>query len=217
MQILCKRAIFLLTLYYQRSDSFHFMTSRQLTRLREHMHLNSCVTSSTKSNGATREVLCADATAWLSITDEPLAGSVFTSMPDISELSGMFKGSLMDSTRSYEMWFTNTAYSIMSRLRNNEYAIFLQSDVRVIDNRSNDVLHWVDKGKLCSVAADKAGCNMMWHKLTLNTKIDKKSVHRPSYSHLVCYGKNTSYNAADFAVPDVVERGHMTWYIIYNI
>jgi hypothetical protein len=67
--------------------------------------------------------------------------------------------------------------------RKGQYALFLQSDVRVIDK--GQVCHWIDKSKLCSIAADQAGCNLIWHKLTLNTNIDKKSVHRPSYSHLL--------------------------------
>ena len=41
--------------------------------------------------------------------------------------------------------------------------------------------------------------------------MDKKSIHRPSYSDLVCYGREVKYNAAAFGVPDIVERGKMIW------
>jgi SAM-dependent methyltransferase len=51
----------------------------------------------------------------------------------------------------------------------------------------------------------------MWHKLTLNSNMDKRSVSRPSYSHLICYGRRSSYLANDFAVPDIIERGEMIW------
>ena len=131
-----------------------------------------------RMNGVERAVLCSDATAWLE-SDRDVFGSYFTSMPDISEISGLFKEKTqLENVYEYEKWFTNTAYSLMKRLRPGDYAIFLQSDVRVIDTAGNNLMHWIDKSKLCSIAADRAGCNMMWHKLTLNTKIDKKSIHR---------------------------------------
>ena len=152
-------------------------------------------TSCTKMKGEVeREIICADAIAWLKSSTEPLNGSIFTSMPDISELNDMLRG--YPDTRSrfvaYEEWFTDAAYSILSRLHDGAYAIFLQSDVRVVDK--GNVVHWIDKSKLCSTAADKAGVNVMWHKMTLNTNIDKKSVARPGYSHLIVSKHNHHHN-----------------------
>jgi len=143
-------------------------------------------TSKAKMKGSfEREIVCTDAVAWLKSSSVPLNGSVFTSMPDISELNDIFRGfpDIKSRALAYEEWFTDTAQSILGRLRDGAYAIFLQSDVRVIDG--GNVVHWIDKSKLCSTAADKVGCNIMWHKMTLNTNMDKKSVARPSYSHLI--------------------------------
>jgi hypothetical protein len=46
------------------------------------------------------------------------------------------------------------------------YAIFLQSDIRVILGNSQ-ITEWVDKSHLLSNAADREGCTMMWHKIVL--------------------------------------------------
>jgi hypothetical protein len=161
---------------------------------RHMMAEDSARTSCTKMKGEVeREIICSDAIAWLKSSSEPLNGSIFTSMPDISELNDMLRGYPDTGSRvvAYEEWFTDAAFSILSRLRDGAYAIFLQSDVRVVDK--GNVVHWIDKSKLCSTAADKAGANVMWHKMTLNTNIDKKSVARPGYSHLIV-SKNDLYH-----------------------
>ena len=46
----------------------------------------------------------------------------------------------------YKQWFTNTAALIFRKLPLLGYAIFLQSDIRVILSGNSDVTDWVDKG-----------------------------------------------------------------------
>lgn len=161
---------------------------------------------------ATRTVICTDAMSWLnSVPDNCLRGSVFTSLPDISELPLMFKPHRLDQAELYKEWFTETAASIMRKLCAGQYAIFLQSDVRVYDLQGN-ILQWLDKSFLCSTAAARSDCRLMWHKLVLcSGDLDRKSMGRPSYSHLLCYGKETSFTGENFATPDVFDRGDMVW------
>ncbi len=125
-----------------------------------------CLTHNENSgkNGCKREIICGDSIAWLTDmkTTFPTGTCGFTSMPDISELPNMFK---LENHWEYKEWFTNTAALFMSRLPERSYVVFLQSDVRLIRNGSNDVIEWIDKSHLCSLAADRSGCTLMWHKL----------------------------------------------------
>ena len=136
-------------------------------------------------------------------------------MPDITEISALFAGyqSQVAKAIAYERWIENTAFEIFTCLPENCYAIFLQSPIRMISaDNTNEVVRFIDKSTLIHKAADRADCTLMWHKMTLNTNIEKKSIHRPSYSDLVCFGKgNCRYNSANFATPDMIERGKMIW------
>jgi hypothetical protein len=87
--------------------------------------------------------------------------SVFTSMPDITELPTLFHGYLV---KEYKEWFTNAAVEVLSRLDIGSYAIFLQSDVRMMNSKGN-TYEWVDKSHLITTAADKTNCTMVWHKM----------------------------------------------------
>ena len=191
-----------------------------------------------KPNGTYRQVVCTDTTAWLkelpthstssflvsSSSDDENVGQlfpedclwhVFTSMPDISEISALFVNysNQIEKAVAYEKWIVNTAFDIFTNLPENCYAVFLQSPVRMIStDNTNEVVRYIDKSKLIHTAADRAGCTLMWHKMTLNTNIEKKSIHRPSYSDLICFCKGSCrYNAANFATPDIIERGQMIW------
>ena len=209
-----------------------------------------------------RQVFCQDAVEWLSESIEPFekGSSIFTSLPDISELEAtLFKNlstsdldpisALTERVKVYEEWFINVSALILSRLPYHSYAIFLQSPVRVIiregkkkeqvihnDNEEsldqsqsdlniskNKVVKYIDKSHLLATAAKKANCVLMWKKITLNSVLEKRSYHRPTYSDLICFGKGEpeaddskytappKYNAEDFGVPDVITRGEMLW------
>ena len=109
-----------------------------------------------------RTVIADDAFHYLASIPQFENGTcVFTSMPDISELPTLFRGHMV---KEYKQWFTNAAFEVLSRLQNGAYAIFLQSDVRMMNTRS-ETYEWVDKSHLIATAAEKAHCNMIWHKL----------------------------------------------------
>ena len=110
-----------------------------------------------------REIICGDAIAWLNTFEDnglPEGYSGFTSLPDISEVMQIFH----TDTVAYKKWFTDSAALFMSKLAVGSYIIFLQSDVRYLST-TGEVSEWIDKSFLCSVAAERTGCVMMWHKL----------------------------------------------------
>jgi len=165
-----------------------------------------------------RKVICADALVWLREKvekSELFDGSVFTSLPDISEIPHMFTGlsSKLQRHRAYEKWFVETASLIMKLLKAGEYAIFLQSDVRVQDIDGH-TLKWLDKSYLCSQAANqsKSGCELLWHKIAYTCELTARSNGRPNYSHLLCYAKEvTPCDTDTFFIPDIFHRGEMVW------
>lgn len=166
-----------------------------------------------------REVICSDAIKWLEDSpDYGLMGSVFTSLPDISELPP-FHNDISNSVgvhkqineiKSYKKWFRDTVGLILSKLPTGSYAIFLQSDVRVQDKLGN-VIDWIDKSYLCSCAAETTGCAMLWHKISIINSVDHPSTGRPTYSHLLCYARQTGYKHTSSLTPDVFHRGDMVW------
>ena len=158
------------------------------------------------NNVIKRDVICADTSEWLKQQSE-LPGSVFTSLPDISEISAIFHGKMNEKIPQYEAWFVDTATEIMKLLPKGQYAIFLQSDVRMQNNDTKNVDRWIDKSFLCSTAAKRAGLTLLWHKITYISDIDARSNGRPNYSHLLCYGNSVSYNCDTFFVPDIFSRG----------
>lgn len=164
----------------------------------------------------TRKVICADACIWLQEHIDRglyLPGSVFTSLPDITEINYLFAGCTAEQrVVRYEEWFHNAAQMIFKALPTKSYAIFLQSDIRVqMGVSGGDVCKWIDKSHLLSSAADKCNCTLLWHKITHTGVIDARSAGRPVYSHLICYAKNTSYNSGQFSTPDIFPRGYMIW------
>lgn len=172
-----------------------------------------------------RTVICADAIDWLKKYDGKLPGSVYTSLPDISELPDMFPGTYLETVKAYKEWFTDTVSLICSKVKPTECVIFLQSDVRVVDVRPalvenrGMVEEWIDKSSLCAEGVRRFSCSPngypmqhMWHKICLVRALSTKSMGRPGFSHLVCFsGASQKYRATDFVPPDVFERGVMVW------
>ena len=193
--------------------------------------------SNNNNNKPYRTVICDDTINYLMTNDDPIPGSVFTSLPDISELPNIFnKDSIKDTSnnkdsssnnndarqleiiRRYKEWFTDIVSMIFDKMHTGEYAIFLQSDVRCLDKsfKGTNVLEWIDKSHLVSIAMDRnKDIKIMWHKIvtTSENAQTKLSAGRPSYSHLICYckGNDTKYSTNSFATPDIFYRGDMLW------
>jgi hypothetical protein len=201
--------------FFHRFLEFHSPLKRQMT------------------SNVRREIICADTCEWIkSIPREGfgLKSSVFTSLPDISELPQIYHGYMVEE---YKKWFSDTIYELMMRLKIGNCIVLLQSDTRMMTNK-REAYEWVDKSFLASEAAARSDCTLIWHKLVLLSKdMNNRSTGRPCYSHLLCYVKNSSlihetrpeglvtieeaskhyysYRPGDFAIPDVFYRGEMFW------
>lgn len=138
-----------------------------------------------------RKVICADAIEWLNAVEDnglPEGFCGFTSLPDLSEVMAIFK----TDTVEYKKWFTNSAALFMSKLSVGSYVVFLQSDIRYM-SETGEVCEWVDKSYLCSAAAERAGCTLMWHKLVSpHILIDNKFVNTFCFCAIILVFKDIS-------------------------
>jgi hypothetical protein len=145
----------------------------------------------------TRQVIQAEALAWLDEHPAAPNTSVVTSLPDISELSTL-------DLPSYKRWFIDVSRRIIRWIPSDGVAIFYQSDVR----------HgglWVDKGHLVMCAAEDEQAYLVWHKIVCRRPPLTVSVGRPSYSHMICVSQ-TPVPVPTKPGPDVLpDAGHMSW------
>ena len=125
-----------------------------------------------------RQVVHADAIAWLT-AHAPLAGcSVVTSLPDRSELPELGFSDWRD-------WFVAAAGLVLRSLPPEGMAVFFQSDV----------LHrglWVDKGALVTEAAKAEGADLFFHKIVCRKPPGSASFGRASYAHMLGFGRGIS-------------------------
>lgn len=118
-----------------------------------------------KGTLSSRTVLCTDSLEYLkSIRDHslPKGYCAFTSIPDITELPTVFNKFRI---KQYKKWFCDAASLLFSKMPHGSYTIFLQSDLRFMDDNCDFVYEWVDKSFLCTMAAERNDCVLMWHKI----------------------------------------------------
>ena len=158
-----------------------------------------------------REILCIDAVKWLEDFQSDFKGSIFTGLPDLSELLSIFSGkTLNEKAEEYEAWFLYVLELIFKRLSEGHFAIFYQTDTKVTTSQGV-VVKWIDKSYLCSSAASRYNCALCWHKIASNYESSIQT-NRPKYSHILCFSKGEiKYHTSAFDVPDVIDRGLMNW------
>jgi len=86
---------------------------------------------------------------------------------------------------------------ILRKLHPKGYAIFIQTDRKY-------QRQWIDKSFLISQIAADLGLKMIWHKIVLQREPDRTDLHRPTYSHMLCYSREGTTGAA---TPDVLPVG----------
>jgi hypothetical protein len=144
-----------------------------------------------------RTVHCGDAIAWLSSRATLDGASVITSMPDISETPAL-------SLPEWKRWFVDCAVSILSRCPPDGVAIFYQTDVK------RDGV-WIDKGYLCSKAAEQTGAETLWHKIVCRRPPATLTYGGHAYSHMLCFSRGIRHDMAR-STPDVLSRaGENLW------
>ena len=142
-----------------------------------------------------RDVVEAEALAWLDANPAPAASSVITSLPDVSELALGFD--------AWRAWFLAAAQRVIRWVPDDGVAIFFQSDVR---HRGV----WVDKGYLVMRAAEDAGASLVWHKIACRKPAGTYSNGRATYAHLLCVSRMPRPTTQ--MSPDVLpDAGRMPW------
>ena len=131
-------------------------------------------------------IICADSIKWF--TDQPLESinNVLTGLPDMNEMG-------MENIEEYLNFVRNMTELILTRLKPNGYAIFIQTD-RKINGQ------WLDKSYYITDVALKNNFKQIWHKIVLQRDVGQTNLHRPTYSHVLCYTKTGKTGAA---FPDV--------------
>jgi hypothetical protein len=153
-----------------------------------------------------REVLRAEARAWLDATAAPAHASVITSMPDLSEMRVEEAGfaEVQLGLPRWRAWFEDTARRVIRWVPEGGVSIFFQSDIRV-----GGAL--VDKGYLVMRAAEAEGASVLWHKIVCRRPPGSVSMGRPGYSHLIGVTRG-AIGAIRKPGPEVLaDAGFMPW------
>jgi len=140
------------------------------------------------------EVLTADSLLWLSAQPDGSVSNVVSGLPDIEELG-------MTDMDEYVEWFNAALSLLFSKTGPHGYIILIQTD-RKRDGR------WLDKSTMVNNSADEHGWNLLWHKIILTRPVESANLHRPTYSHFLCYSQ---LSKPGNGLPDVIEGGSR-WY-----
>jgi hypothetical protein len=166
---------------------------------------------SRRSNGPSREVVCADVVQWLLSQDQlPPSASIIASVADISETPY--------DLATWKVWLHTIATLTFSRLCEGQCVIFYMTDAKLF-NKSKQCEEWVHKVGICAKAAQEfPEMKLLWHKICTWSSLSapqQMGVGTPKYTHMVCYGKAGktpfSYDARASLSPDVVDRGPALW------
>jgi hypothetical protein len=138
-----------------------------------------------------------DGVAWLESVALGPDHAIVTSLPDSSELPRLgFDG--------WRRWFVDVTALACRTVADDGVAIFFQTDVK------RDGL-WVDKGHLVQLGAERAGANLLWHKIVCRAPAGTTTFGRPAYAHLLCFSRRLRLEPRQSS-PDVLPRlGKMTW------
>ncbi|MEP7049046.1 MAG: SAM-dependent methyltransferase [Pseudomonadota bacterium] len=145
----------------------------------------------------TRQIIQAEALAWMAANAAPAGTSVITSLPDLSEVPERgFEG--------WKVWFGSAARAVLRWVPNPGLAIFFQSDIRHAGA-------WLDKGYLVQCAAEAEGRTLLWHKVVCRVAPGTVTHGRASYSHLLCFA-HAPRSSITHPGPDVLpDAGHKPW------
>ena len=148
-------------------------------------------------SGAARVVHCADALGWLASAGVLSGCSFITSLPDVSELPAL-------PLPEWRRWFVAAAALVLRSCPEDGVAIFYQTDIKKAGT-------WVDKGYLCSKAAEGEGFETLWHKVVCRKPAGTTTFGRPAYSHLLCFSRGVRDPVARSTADVLPEAGAQTW------
>jgi hypothetical protein len=150
-----------------------------------------------RSLKAMRTVHQGDALDWLKEQGRIPKASFITSLPDYSEFPNL-------ALSEWESWFAGAASLVMESICDEGVAIFYQTDLKHAGV-------WVDKSRLCHLAAERAGLSLLWHKIVCRVPAGTPTFGRPGYSHLLCYSRGLRADPAHGSADVLPSAGETTW------
>lgn len=145
-----------------------------------------------------REVVQADALAWLREQRAEPTDAIVTSLPDVSELPEL------GSVAAWKSWFIETAALVMSWPEPGLPSLFFQSDVR------HQGL-WLDKAFLVQQAAERVGASLVFHKIVCRKPPGTLTQGRASYSHLLAVSLGPPIIPRKPSADVLPDAGGMPW------
>jgi hypothetical protein len=143
-----------------------------------------------------REIICADAIAWMQARGRIEGACAITSLPDVSEI-----GKTLPVWRE---WFLQAARLVVESVPDDSAALFFQSDIK----RDGT---WIDKGALVIRAAEDAGARVLFHKVVCRRPAGMLTQGRPGFTHLIAVSR--AMKCPDtLPIPDVIpDAGRSLW------
>jgi hypothetical protein len=133
-----------------------------------------------------RTVICADSFEWLPANRDQ--GSIITSLPDASEIG-------IENLGEYEKWVRHAGTECFLSASADCPVIFVQTD------RRKGGRQFSKANLLMNIAAEQ-GWFLVWHKIEVSQEIGKSNLYRPTFRHMLCFGKDKM--SAGQATPDVI-------------
>jgi hypothetical protein len=143
-----------------------------------------------------REIICADAIAWMKTRGRIDGACAVTSVPDVSEI-----GRTLPVWRE---WFLNAVRLVVDAVPDDSAAVFFQSDIK------RDGV-WIDKGALVIRAAEDAGARVLFHKIVCRRPPGMLTHGRPGFTHLIAVSRQMKCPDI-LLIPDVIaDAGRSLW------
>lgn len=152
--------------------------------------------TSATSDQPKREIICAEAIAWMKARGRIEGACAVTSLPDVSELG--------KTLAVWREWFVGATRLVVESVPDESAAVFFQSDIK----RDGT---WIDKGALVIRAAEAAGARVLFHKVVLRRPAGTLTQGRPGFTHLIAVSR--ALRCPDvLPIPDVIaDAGLSLW------
>lgn len=144
-----------------------------------------------------RTVVHGDAIEWLRAQPVIEGASIITSLPDVSELSGV-------ALDAWERWFSDAAELCARKVSDDGLAVFYQTDT-IHDGR------WIDKAALVRQGIDRVGARCLFHWVVLREPAGTRTLSRAGYSHLIGFSQGAKLDRSKPFASVIADAGPTTW------
>jgi hypothetical protein len=143
-----------------------------------------------------REIVYADAIAWMRARGRIDGACAVTSLPDVSEIS--------KTLPLWREWFREAARLVVDAVPDDSAAVFFQSDIKHDGE-------WIDKGAMVIRAAEDAGARVLFHKIICRRPPGMLTQGRPGFTHLIAVSR--AMRCPDsLPIPDIIaDAGPSLW------